>query len=214
MSKTVSSYAALGDSFTCGLDPSRDLPWPHHVAQALGCGRHANLAAVGATSGDVERDQLGPALDLQPELVSLICGANDVLETVRPDAGSYAERLSRMITRIREEAPQAALLTATYPDLARFVPLRERTLARVRRGTEAFNEIVRGIATEHDVVCLEWGDHPGLGDRGNFAHDGFHPSPDGHRRAAADVLRALEERLGIAPKGPGASNRRPKEEAA
>jgi lysophospholipase L1-like esterase len=41
-------------------------------------------------------------------------------------------------------------------------------------------------------------EHPAASERGTFAADGFHPSPEGHRRAAAEFLRALRKRLRLA----------------
>jgi lysophospholipase L1-like esterase len=197
MSRPVDSYVALGDSFTSGTDP-HEPRWADEVARALGPSvRYANLAEAGATSRDVEERQVETALCLRPGLVSLICGANDVLKSVRPDADGFHERLSRMLERIREAAPGCAVVTATYPDLSRFLELRERTRERVRRGMRDFNEATRAAAAEHEALLLEWAEHPGSGERGNFAPDGFHPSSDGHRRAAAEVAAALEERLDI-----------------
>jgi len=43
---------------------------------------------------------------------------------------------------------------------------------------------------------MEWADHPQAVVRDNFAGDGFHPSRDGNRRAAAEVMRTLE-RFGV-----------------
>src|SRR5215204_6595243 len=135
MTRTPSSYVALGDSLTCGTDPERERRWPDAVAAALGPDVvYANFARIGATSRAVEQEQLEPALALRPDLVSLICGANDVLESVRPDPEAFGERLDRMFGRIRAEARGPLVLTATYPDLSRFVDLRPRTRRRVRRG--------------------------------------------------------------------------------
>ena len=50
---------------------------------------YRNLAVDGATSADV-LDQLGEALQLEPDLVTVVCGANDVLFSVRPDLDAYA----------------------------------------------------------------------------------------------------------------------------
>jgi lysophospholipase L1-like esterase len=191
----MTTYVALGDSFTSGLE-SGELRWPDQVAQALGPGvRYENLAWVGATSADVERDQLRRALELDPDLITLICGANDVLASVRPDADGYAERLGRMYARLREEAPGALLLTATYPDISRFLDLRPRSRARVQRGMRRFNDAARAVAHRHKVALLEYFDDPASDDRDTYAADGFHPSPEGHRRAAAAFLRALGSRF-------------------
>jgi lysophospholipase L1-like esterase len=195
VTRRVSTYVALGDSFTAGTGGER---WPDHVARALGPEvRYENLASFGATSRDLEETQLGAGLALRPDLVSLICGANDVLKSVRPDLDEFDARLSRMFGRIRREAPEAVLLTATYPDISDFLDLRRRTSVRVRRGMLLFNEVIRRVADRHGCPYLEGEEHPSTGDSSSFARDGFHPSAQGHRRAAADVLRALEERLGI-----------------
>ena len=198
MARKVGTYVALGDSFTCGTNPERDGRWPDGVAISLGPDvSYANFAKIGATSRHVEEEQLEPGLALRPDLVSLICGANDVLESVRPDPDAFGERLGRMFGRIREVVPDAAIVTATYPDLSRFVELRERTAARVRRGMSGFNEACREVAASHDALVLEWAEHPASGEPEYRASDGFHPSPEGHRRAAAEVVRTLQQRLGI-----------------
>jgi lysophospholipase L1-like esterase len=193
VSRAVDTYVALGDSFTSGTDP-RQPRWADEVARALGPStRYANLAEIGATSREVEERQVEAALCLDPDLITLICGANDVLESVRPEPEAFGERLSRMLDRIGAEVPEAAVVTATYPDLSRFLDLRERTRERVRRGVSGFNEVVRGVAGAHGALLLEWSEHPGTVERGNFAPDGFHPSAEGHRRAADEVLEALDK---------------------
>jgi lysophospholipase L1-like esterase len=193
----VRTYVALGDSFTCGLEGERGYRWADEVAKALPGASYVNLAEIGATSEVVEETQLPDGLSLEPDLVSLICGANDVLETVRPDPGAYAGRLSRMLERIRREAPKVEIFTVTYPDLSRFVDLRPRTEARVKRGTRLYNAALRSVAQRHGVMVMEAAEAPGSEQRENFASDGFHASPEGHRQLAAEIVHALDERLGI-----------------
>ena len=154
-----------------------------------------NLAEVGATSEHVEQDQLERALKLQPDVVTLVCGANDVLFNTRPDPDAYAARLSRMFARLRRELPQAQIVTATYPDISRFLDLRPRTRARVEEGMERFNAAVRRVARRHDVALLESFDHPAANARETYADDGFHPSAEGHRQAAREFLRAIRKRF-------------------
>jgi lysophospholipase L1-like esterase len=191
----VTVYAALGDSFTAGLVPGEPR-WADEVARGLGPGtRYENLAWAGATSADVELKQLGRAIELRPDVVTIVCGANDVLESVRPDADEYAGRLSRMFERLRREAPDADVVTATYPDISLFLDLRPRTRARVEKGMRRFNAACRSVARNHGIALLEGFHHPAASDRSTYADDGFHPSEEGHRRAAVEFLRAVRARL-------------------
>jgi lysophospholipase L1-like esterase len=192
----VTVYVAMGDSFTAGLEPGKPR-WPDELAEALGPGvRYENLAVVGATSEQVEREQLPRAIELEPDLVTLVCGANDVLDSTRPDPDAYGVRLSRMFTRLRRAAPNAEILTATYPDISRFLDLRPRSRERVEKGMRRFNAACRAVARRHGVELLEGFDHPVARLRAAFADDGFHPSTEGHRQAAAEFLSSLK---GAAP---------------
>jgi lysophospholipase L1-like esterase len=186
-------YVALGDSFTAGLEPGQPR-WADELAKALG-GRYVNLAEVGATSEQVEMEQLERALELSPDVITLVCGANDVLFDTRPDDDAYAARLSRMFARLRRELPDAHIVTATYPDISRFLALRPRTQARVVEGMNRFNAAVRRVARRHDVVLMESFDHPLSKAREIYADDGFHPSAEGHRQAAREFLRAIRKRF-------------------
>jgi lysophospholipase L1-like esterase len=195
VSRPLDSYVALGDSFTAGLEPGAER-WPDALARALGEDvRYENLAEVGATSEQVEREQIPRAIELQPRLITLICGANDVLESTRPDPGEYAIRLSRMFSRLRQALPEAEILTATYPDISRFLDLRPRSRERVEKGLQRFNAACRMVAGRHGVPLLEGFDHPAAEERATFADDGFHPSEEGHRRAAAEMVDVLRQRL-------------------
>jgi lysophospholipase L1-like esterase len=198
--RVVSRYVAVGDSFTAGLADG-DHSWADALAEALravnpGVEYH-NLAVAGAPSDVVATEQLDEAIRLEPDLATVICGANDVLGSVRPDIGRYAATLSHMLSRFAAELPRTAVVTATIPDLSRHMPLRPRTRERVTRGMRHLNEATRSVARRHGVLCLEWADHPAAEDRGNYAGDGFHPSPEGNRRAAYALMRALGAHLGI-----------------
>ena len=201
----MKTYVALGDSFTAGV--SDDAPrWADDVARALGPDtRYENLAWVGATSEDVERDQVWRAVELEPDLVTLVCGANDVLLSTRPDPTEYAQRLARMFDRLRREAPKAEIMTATYPDISQFLDLRPRSRARVEEGMKLFNEACRTVAERHDVTLLDSFDHPAALDRDTYADDGFHPSEEGHRRAAIEFMRTLRGRLRLRERSSKAS---------
>jgi len=198
--REVFCYAALGDSFTAGTGCPPGESWADRLATSLGAVHssfgYLNLAAEGATSAQV-LEQVAPALQLEPDLVTLVCGTNDVLTSVRPDVDGYAKRLTEILERLRAGVSSVAILTATSPEHWRFLDLRPRTRARVHGAIRDLNRVTRSIAERQGVPCLDVANHPGLHQRENFSRDGLHPSPVGHARAAVEFARALHHHFGI-----------------
>ena len=188
------TYVALGDSFSAGIGEPGEVPWPEAVARNMGSDTALhNLAAEGATSEHVLAEQLPRALHLRPDLVSVVCGANDVLLHVRPDVDATARRIDRILAELCAAAP--TVVCATYPEAGRHLEMRPRTRRRVTRGLERVNAAIRAAAERHGAVCLEWEGRDREADRGHYAADGLHPSARGHRRAAEDFTRTLEAQL-------------------
>jgi lysophospholipase L1-like esterase len=197
----IEAYAAIGDSFTAGRESVIGERWPDRVAAGLRQINpdlvYENLAVDGADSAEVLR-QVPPATALRPNLVTVICGANDVLLTVRPDVAGYERRFSRILEELREELPEAAIITATAPESWHFMDLRPRTRKRLAEATESLNDATRRIAGEHErVLCLPVAGHPALEDPANYAADGLHASQRGHELIAREAGRFLREAFGI-----------------
>ncbi len=196
----TSTYVALGDSFTAGNGAPPGERWADRVAAMLRGANpglvYENLAVDGARSAEV-LEQLPAALALRPDLVTVICGANDVLLTARPDLAGYEARFAEILARLGEAESRPAVMTATAPESWQFMELRPRTRARLGRSLTELNAATRRLAAEHGVFCLEVAGHPGLADPANFSADGLHPSPLGHRRAATEIARSLQAELGI-----------------
>jgi lysophospholipase L1-like esterase len=192
----IASYAALGDSFTAGAGCPDGARWTDRLAAALpgvdGELRYRNFAVDGASSFDVLA-QLRPALALDPDLVTVVCGVNDVLLSVRPDTDAYARNLATIFARLLRGSPGLLLITATAPESLDFLELGPRTRRRLRAGLARLNDHTRRIAAEHGAICLEVAGHPGLDDPENFQDDGLHPSAVGHARAALAFELLLDE---------------------
>jgi lysophospholipase L1-like esterase len=199
--RVVRAYAALGDSFTAGRDSVDAERWADLLAAGMRRVnpdlRYENFAVDGATSAEVLDQQVEPALALEPDFVSVICGANDVLLATRPDVTGYAERIDKILSRLREGAPEAALVTATAPESWHFMEMRPRTEQRLIKATTELNEVTRATAKRYGVLCLPVAGNEALRDPDTFSADGLHPSSAGHRFAAEQAAIVLHQHFGI-----------------
>jgi lysophospholipase L1-like esterase len=192
-------YVALGDSFTAGALNSTG--FADRLAGLLRAANPAleyrNLAVTGARTPEVVADQLEPALDFEPDVVTLVCGGNDALLAIRPDVGAHTEALERALGTLRARLPDAEIATATTPDPARFLALRPRSARRVSTAIEQINEGTRGAAARHGVPCLDFAAHPEAAARRNYAADGYHPSMTASRRTAEAFAAVFGLRFAI-----------------
>ena len=188
-------YVAVGDSFTAGSGCGPGVAWPERLTGALRGSSPGlelvNLAVHGATSAAVA-GQVERAVDLGPDLVTLVCGANDIIGSTRPDSAAYARRLGEMIDTLHGRCPGVRVVTATAPERWNFLDLGPRTRARVEGAAAAFNSATRAVAAIHGAECLDVAGHAGLGLAENFAADGLHPSPLGHARAARGFVELID----------------------
>jgi lysophospholipase L1-like esterase len=186
-------YVAIGDSFTEGLgDPYPGNPgswrgWADRVAEEL-AGRtdaftYANLAIRGRLLGQIIDGQLPEALALQPDLVSLSGGGNDLL---RPgtDVNALGARLDDAVGRLRAAGADVILFTGVDPT---DTPLIRRTRGRVA----AFNEHINAIARHRGAYVVDQWTMRVLCDWRMWGADRLHMSPAGHRRVALAVLETL-----------------------
>ncbi|MEK0155757.1 SGNH/GDSL hydrolase family protein [Arthrobacter oryzae] len=198
-------YVALGDSFTEGLgDPDPRRPggvrgWADRVAEELGNGRadfaYANLAVRGLLLEQILARQVGPALALDPDLITLSAGGNDmVFHGSDPD--KLADKLDAGVELLSSSG--ATLVLFTGPDW-RSTPV----LGRNRTKIAVFNENIRAIASRRDALIADlWGLRE-LRDPRMWDQDRLHLSPLGHHAVAMRVLDALGAPYVLVPPEPG-----------
>lgn len=167
-------YVAIGDSAAQGIGasaPNRGYVGilADHIRLATGkTVRVLNLSVSGATVDLAVRDQLPRFLKLQPDIVTVAIGANDI-------AVWNPERFEAGIRTLFAALPPHALVA----DLPCFhLPHNDRKVA-------VANRIVRQVATEHGLTRAplhETTERQGL--RSVFtqvANDMFHPNDRGYR---------------------------------
>jgi lysophospholipase L1-like esterase len=187
-----SRYVAIGDSTTEGLeDPTPDGLGYRGFADRLAVRLareqprllYANLGIRGRKMRQIRDEQLEPALALDPDLVSIVGGLNDILRP-RIDFAQVVGDLEHMVSAFATRG--ATVLGVTFPDAARVMPAARPAKRRV----SAFNRAIRGIASRHGMLIADLERH-GVVDRRLFAVDRLHANSAGHARIAAAMARAL-----------------------
>lgn len=108
-------YVALGDSYTIGTSVAEAERWPNQLAERVGkLDLVGNPAVNGYTSADLIDEEL-PLLDgLQPELVTVLIGVNDVVQGVSDL--QYAGNVAIILEELRTRLPAERILCVATPD--------------------------------------------------------------------------------------------------
>ncbi len=153
--------------------------------------RLVNLGVSGANTGNVLRNQLPRQEPLDPDLVLLSVGANDV--TGWTPTEQYAGQMRRILDKLVETKAEIAVLDVPAIVSAPLLPLPARLVFDVR--THWYNrelrEIVEGRGGVTLVPIYEETREPFERDRTNFSADLYHPSSKGYELWAEVVLAAL-----------------------
>lgn len=192
------SYVAIGDSFTEGLwDPYpgeedhqrgwADLLAQHLATRRVAAGkeplRYANLAIRGRKLRSILTEQVPAALELRPDLVSVIGGGNDILRP-NADVDRLARNLEHAVSRLRGAGIDVLMATGFDASQSPLVGL-----TRPRVGV--YNAHIWSIARRQGAYVLDLWGMPALQDWRVWSEDRIHLTPAGHARVAQAALVAL-----------------------
>lgn len=193
-------YVALGDSTATGVGAA-GIGYPellYRKMKALGWNAGIlNLGQSGSVSGDVADYQLGKAVSVAPDLVTLGVGGNDLWRLVSPD------RFKAHLTRIADALAQtpAQILVSNLIDLGH-APIAKGAMGvmgippgAISARVAAMNAVIAELAKRprftvvdlHSLGESELAAHPEF-----FSDDGFHPSLAGYQRWADLLFPSVE----------------------
>ncbi|GAB3405557.1 hypothetical protein GCM10027515_19030 [Schumannella luteola] len=195
-------YVALGDSLTEGLcDASRQAAgqwrgWADRLASLLASGDHAtsstapgvrtldyaNLAVRSKRIQEVIDEQIPRAIALEPDLVSVLVGANDLVR-LGADPIALARRLGAGIRDLRDTGADVLVVGVFAPPYRGLGPLRTR-----------FRRFNRELALQCEAAGARFLDVASTGafaDAGDWAADRVHLSSIGHRTLCYRAAAAL-----------------------
>jgi lysophospholipase L1-like esterase len=192
----ISSFVAVGDSFTEGMNDTAPgggfRGWADRLAEMIAVQdpgfRYANLAVRGKLLGQIVNDQVPAALSLladapRPALVSIAGGGNDLL---RPggDPDSLAELFDAAVARLCLTGSRVLVFTG-------FDPKAFPVLTLIRGRVAAYNMHLRSIADARGCDLVDLWSMRSLTTPGAWSSDRLHLSSQSHRAVAERAAEVL-----------------------
>lgn len=186
-------YVAIGDSFTEGVgDPSKVLPngvrgWADRVAEKLAKAQpgweYANLAVRSKRLRHIIDEQLEPALAIQPTLITLYAGGNDILD-FGTDMDALLNDYELLVARLSGTGATVVLFTGFDVKVS-------AVLEPFKKRNTLYNHRVREIAAKYGAVLVDYWCFDAYKDPRMWSPDRLHMSKAGHKYLAAQVLDHL-----------------------
>ena len=186
-------FVALGDSFTEGVGdydprfPNGVRGWADRVAEKLAKAQpgweYANLAIRSKRLRHIIGEQLGPALAMEPTLVTLYAGGNDILD-FGTDIGTLMEDYESVVAALAGTGATLVLFTGFDVKVSALLePLKKRNAF--------YNRRVREIAGRYGAVLVDYWRFDAFHDPRMWDSDRLHMSKAGHKYLASQVLDHL-----------------------
>lgn len=190
----ITSYVAIGDSFTEGMNDLRAdgtgdeyRGWADRFAEHLTVHnpglRYANLAVRGKLLRQIVEDQVPKAAELAPDLVTICGGGNDM---IRPgaDPDALAVLFDEAVRGLRATGARVVLFTG-------FDPRGLGRGSRFRGQAATYNMHLRAIADRRGGTVVDLWPRGPLHDKRAWSEDRLHMTSEGHRRLALRVCEVL-----------------------
>jgi len=187
-------YVAIGDSTVEGLDDPDGrggyCGWADRLAARLaaeqGSVLYANLAIRGRTTPQIRREQLDAAVAMQPDLIAVVSGTNDLLRR-RFDPIALRDDVEAMQGTLTSAG--ATVITFTLPDLGDIMPVARMVRARLLQ----MNQIIRDAGSKTGAIVCDFAAYPVASDPRLWSDDRLHANSAGHAR----IADALAWHLGL-----------------
>ena len=152
---------------------------------------YANLAIRGRKLRAVVAEQIEPALALEPDLVTIYAGANDIM---RPsvDIDGLVRDYDVALSRLADTGSRLVVFTA-------FDPGGFPVFGTMRGRFAVYNELVREVAERRGATLVDFWRMRDYRAPGMWADDRMHMSSAGHQRMAMAVLDALDVEHDLVP---------------
>ena len=192
-------YVALGDSTGAGVG-AREGGYVkrlfNRISERRPESKLSNLCVSGATTADLLRGQLDQGVAMNPDLVTVGIGINDIGHglTLEQFAENYEEILSTL-----KEKTHAQIVVTNIPDVSTAPRIPTVMRSEYQQQIDQFCRRLVEIAHRHGVTVFdiytvtkaELPSHPEY-----FSADGFHPSDEGYELWARQMWPTVARVIG------------------
>jgi lysophospholipase L1-like esterase len=194
-------FVAIGDSITegYGMDPVEGvehIPWVERVARALAAGKPElefhNLGWRNLNAAEVRDSQLERALELDPDLVSLAAGANNLIAP-ELDRDELERDMEPMYAAFAERG--AFVFTFTYMDFPGSGLVPEEGARFLRERMELLHDAIITLADRYGALLIDLYNDPKTANPAFFSEDLKHANAAGQAYVAEQTLNALAAAL-------------------
>lgn len=190
------TYVALGDSVAEGigatiLDRSYTSIIYTYLKRSKKRVEYHNFSKQYAPVAWVREEQIEKAISLQPDLITLSVGANDI--RVRNMPWKFKDDLREVIQKLKDQT-NATIIINSIPDFSHLsvIPFLIKPITRL--WISRYNNAIEQVARETGILYVDLFHTTGV-----FAKtfpeitgdDGFHPSDFGHALWAQSILHLL-----------------------
>ncbi|MGN7893521.1 SGNH/GDSL hydrolase family protein [Bacillus sp. 22475] len=186
-------FVAIGDSFTEGIGDEVEgialKSWVDHFVQLCENDiEYANFAKRGLVTKEIRSQQLEKALTFNPDLVSLIAGANDVLKG-RWNHDAYKNDMEFMIDTLSKAG--ADIIIADLPDFTVRLPLASEKKQVIKEQLLEANEVIRSLSREYKFHHVDFWNHHLVNENTLWSKDLIHPNSKGYVKVAELIFSSL-----------------------
>jgi len=195
-------YVALGDSTGAGVGAKDGGGYVARLFKRLEEQRPgsklSNLCVSGATTTDLIRDQLQHGVALDPDLVTIGIGINDIGHGLTLD--QFAKNFDEILSTLKQKT-HATIVVTNIPDISTAPRIPTSMRSQYQQQIAEFCKRLEEIGNQYGVTIFdintitkrELPSHPEY-----FSSDGFHPSDAGYELWASQMWPTLAQAVGIA----------------
>ena len=193
-------YVALGDSTGAGVG-ARNGGYVARLFTRLEERRPesklSNLCVSGSTTADVVRNQLERGVALNPDLVTIGIGINDIGHGLTLE--QFSKNFDQILSTLKDKT-HATIVVTNLPDISSAPRIPNSMRSQYQRQIDEFCKRLEEIASKYGVTIFdiytitkkELPSHPEY-----FSADGFHPSDEGYELWATQMWPTLAQAIGV-----------------